>query len=113
MNSKEWFGLMLSKGEYGEKYIIPQLAWACGCWKYHNTGIISFNKGKNTERLVHLPQCPNPPTPVDVSKDETLWGPYDVDAKLLYNCAGCPVYDWVNSGRAEGDKDKPQIEEWH
>jgi len=113
MNSKEWFDLMLSKGEYGEKYIIPQLPWACKCWRYHNTGIVSFNKDKNAERLVHLPQCPNPPTSVDVTKDETLWGPYDVDAKLLYNCAGCPVFDWVNAGRAAGDKDKPQIEEWH
>ena len=108
MNSREWFDMMLTKGEYGEKYIIPQLSWACKCWRYHITHAIT-NKGTwiTNERCRHLP------TPVDVTKDEWLWKTADVDAKLVYDCAGCPVYDWNNAGRAAGQRDKRSIEEWH
>lgn len=108
MNSKEWFDLMLSKGAYGEKYIIPQLPWACKCWRYHITHAIS-NKGTWIENK----RCRHLPTPIDVTKDEWLWKTADVDVELEYDCAGCPVYDWNNAGRAAGHRDKQQIKEWH
>lgn len=102
MSNSEFFNMMVSAGEAGEDVIMKQLPIACKCWR----GVGMVGRGRRVP--LEFDMCYQPPKLIDRRKDKAFQKVLDIDIQLHYKCGGCPVFDALEWGHGDAEKD-----EWH